>query len=173
MNNPTEKKPDFRAPTTGKRAPRAVADAAAGIIIAVAEVGGSPERAFRALFTDEVMTWWKMPGIYHWKDYQADLRVCGPWSVNVQLADGNVVSAHGEFCEIIEPSKLVMTREFVGHPFLGSRETTITYRFEPSPHGTLITVRDEGFIGRSQAAYGNAEIWEKVLSWLDAYLSSK
>jgi hypothetical protein len=31
-------------------------------------------------------------------------------------------------------------------------------------------VRDEGFIGRRDAAYGNAEIWEKVLGWLDAYL---
>jgi len=64
-----------------------------------------------------------------------------------------------------------MTRKFDGHPFQGTRETTITYRFEPSPHGTLVTVRDEGFIGRSEAAYGNAEIWENVLGWLDDYLT--
>ena len=173
MNNASDNKPDFRAPTVAKKLPRAVADGAAGLIIAVAEVGGPPERAFRALFTDEVMQWWKMPGVYHWKDWKAELRVCGPWSVNVQLADGNVVGAHGEFCEIDAPRRLVMTRVFSAHPFQGPRETTITYRFEPSPHGTLITVRDEGFIGRSQAAYGNAEIWEKVLGWLDEYLSSK
>ena len=53
------------------------------------------------------------------------------------------------------------------------RETTITYRLEPSPHGTLVTLRDEGFVGRAQAAYGNAEIWEKVLGRLDGYLSSR
>ena len=29
---------------------------------------------------------------------------------------------------------------------------------------------DEGFIGRSEAAFGNAEHWERVLGWLDAYL---
>jgi len=44
---------------------------------------------------------------------------------------------------------------------------------EPSPYGTLVTVGDEGFIGRSEAAYGNAAIWEKVLGWLDAYLSKQ
>jgi hypothetical protein len=85
MNNPSEKKSDFRAPTTGKRAPRAVADAIGGIIVAVAEVGGSPESAFRALFTDEVMEWWKMPGVYHWTDWQAELRVCGPWMIDAGL----------------------------------------------------------------------------------------
>jgi hypothetical protein len=31
-------------------------------------------------------------------------------------------------------------------------------------------VRDEGFIGRSQSAYGHAEHWELVLGWLDAYI---
>lgn len=48
--------------------------------------------------------------------------------------------------------------------------TTITYYLESSTCGTLMTVREEGFIGRSKAAYGNAEIWEKVMTWLDAYL---
>jgi uncharacterized protein YndB with AHSA1/START domain len=165
-------KDDFRAPTASKRAPRAVADGVGGIIIAVADVAGTPERAFRALTTDQVEQWWGEPGLYRQKDWKAELRVCGPWSVSVELNDGNVVHAHGEFCEIDAPNKLVMTRNFDAHPFLGTRETTITYRFEPSPHGTLVTVRDEGFIGRSQAAHGNAEIWERVLGWLDAYLGT-
>ena len=53
---------------------------------------------------------------------------------------------------------------------MGTRETTITYRFDLIPAGTRVTVRDEGFVGRSEAAYGNAEHWERVPSWLDAYL---
>jgi len=65
-----------------------------------------------------------------------------------------------------------MTRNFDNHPFLGPRETTVTYRLEPIATGTRLTVRDEGFIGRSEAAYGNAEIWEKVLGWLDAYVGA-
>jgi len=33
-----------------------------------------------------------------------------------------------------------------------------------------VTLREEAFIGRTEAAYGNAENWEKVLGWLDSYL---
>lgn len=165
-------KPDFRAPTAAKRAPKAVADGAAGMILAVAELAGTPEQIFHALTTDEIVRWWKFPGVYHQKDWRADLRVCGAWSVTVQLADGNTVRGWGEFCELRFPDKIVMTRRFDAHPFLGERETTITYRMEPTAQGTLVTVRDEGFIGRAQAAHGNAEIWEKVLGWLDAYLAA-
>jgi uncharacterized protein YndB with AHSA1/START domain len=161
---------DFRAATEGKKAPKAVADGEAGMILALAEVSGTAEQAFRALTTDEILKWWRFPGTYHQKDWKADLHVRGAWSITVELEAGGEVHANGEFCEIDFPRKLVMTRKFDNHPLQGSRETTITYRFEPSRHGTLVTLRDEGFIGRSEAAYGNAEIWEKVLGWLDAYL---
>jgi uncharacterized protein YndB with AHSA1/START domain len=165
-----EAKQDFRAPTVSKRAPKAVADGIGGMILAFAEVGGTPEQAFRALTTNEVEKWWKFPGVYHQKDWKSDVRACGAWSVTVELVEGKLVHGFGEFCEISFPDKIVMTRRFDTHPFLGDRETTITYRLEPSQNGTLVTVRDEGYIGRSQAAYGNAEIWEKVLGWLDNYL---
>jgi uncharacterized protein YndB with AHSA1/START domain len=168
---PSGAKPDFRAPTRSKRTPRAVADGPGGMIIAVAEVAGPPERVFDALTTSEIEQWWRWPGQYHQKDWKSDVRVGGRWSVAVELADGALVRAWGEFCELSFPNKIVMTRRFDAHPFLGDRETTITYRFEPSAHGTLITVLDAGFIGRSEAAYGNAEIWERVLGFLDAYLA--
>jgi len=83
-----------------------------GLIVAVAEVRGSPDRAFQAFVTD-------------------------------------------------------------GHPFLGERETSITYRFEPTAYGTLVTVRDEGFVGRAAAAQGNGEMWEKVLGLLETYLETE
>jgi hypothetical protein len=38
-------------------------------------------------------------------------------------------------------------------------------RFQPSLHGTLVTVREEGFIGGLEAAYGNAENRERVLGF--------
>lgn len=115
--DPSGTKTDFRAPTSSKKSPCAVADGGGGIIIAVAEVAGSPERVFRALTTNEVEQWWALPGVYRQKDWKADLRVRGPWSVSVQLNDGSVVHANGEFCEIAEPNKLVMTRNFDNHPF--------------------------------------------------------
>jgi uncharacterized protein YndB with AHSA1/START domain len=162
MTSDSSQKADFRAPSAGRRLPRAVAD-----------VAGSPEQVFRALTTNEVEQWWRNPGVHRQRDWHADLRVCGPWSVTVQMTDGATVHAKGEFCELDPPRKIVMTRTFDDHPFLGSRETTITYRLEPSPYGTLVTVRDEGFIGRSEAAYGNAEIWERVVAWLDESLRQK
>jgi hypothetical protein len=68
---------------------------------------------------------------------------------------------------------IMMTKRFGANPLLEERELTLTYRLEPSPNGTLVTVRECGFIGRREAAYGTAENWEKVLGWLDDYLSKK
>ena len=164
---------DFRVATALKRTPKAAVDGVAGLIVAFADVSGTPDQTFQALMTNEVEKWWTFPGVYHLKDWRADLQVQGRWCVTVELNDGRQVNEWGEFCEIDVPNKIVMTRRFGANPLLGERETTLTYRFAPSPHGTLVTVREEGFMGRSGAAYGNAENWEKVLAWLDSYLSGK
>lgn len=166
-----ESKTDFRLPNASKwSTPRAVADGGGGMIIATVEVPAPPERVFRALTTSEVERWWGHPGFYRQEEWKADLRLCGEWSVTVRFADGSTNGGAGEFAEIDPPHKLVMTRKFEKHPLLGTRETTITYRLEPVANGTRVTVRDEGFIGRSEAAYGNAEHWERVLGWLQSYL---
>lgn len=164
---------DFRSAAISKRAPKAAVDGGAGLILACADVNGTPDQVFQALTTDEVETWWTIPGVYHLKDWHADLRVQGRWSVTVELNDCKQVREWGEFCYLDVPHEIVMTRRIGSHPLLGERETTLTYRFEPSLHGTLVTVREEGFIGRSEAAHGNAENWEKVLSWLDDHLSKQ
>jgi len=134
-------------------------------------VDASPDRVFKALTTNEVEQWWGHPDYYRQENWKADLRVCGPWSVTVRFPDGSTNRANGEFAEIDPPHKLVMTRRFENHPLQGTRETTITYRLEPLGSGTRVTLRDEGFVGRSEAAYGNAEHWERVLAWLEAHLS--
>ncbi|HTV58006.1 MAG TPA: SRPBCC domain-containing protein [Verrucomicrobiae bacterium] len=169
-----ETKTDFRLPTASKwAAPRAVADGGGGTILATAEVAAAPERVFRALTTNEVERWWGHPEFYQMTDWKADVRVCGAWSVVVRFANGETNGGSGEFAEIEAPRKIVMTRKFERHPLLGTRETTITFRMEPVPGGTRVTVRDEGFVGRSEAAYGNAEHWERVLGWLRDYLAGE
>lgn len=161
---------DFRLPTGSKwQTPRAVADGGGGTIIATAEVAATPERVFRAFTTDEVERWWQAKGFYHWENWKAELRVGGAWSVTVVLEDGSTNGGHGEFAEIDAPHKLVMTRRFDQHPLQGEREDTITYRFELIANGTRVTVRDEGYVGRGEAAYGNAEHWQRVLGWLAVY----
>ena len=164
---------DFRTSSELKKIPKAVADGIGGMILAIAEATGTPEQVFRALTTNEVEKWWKLPGVYHLKDWTAELRVQGRWSVTIELDNGKQIHEWGEFCELVTHHKIVMTRRFGGNPLLGERETTLTYRLEPSPHGTLVTVREEGFIGRPEAAYGNAENWEKVLGWLTDYVGSE
>lgn len=162
---------DFRLPNTMKwRSPRAVADGAAGTIIATAQIPGTPDSVFAALTTNEVEKWWGAPNLYSLKDFKADLHVCGQWSVGVCFPDRSFGHHWGEFCEIDAPRKLVMTWRGDTHPLLGARETTVTYRLEPVPEGTRLTVRGDGFAGRAQAAYGNAENWELVLGWLADYM---
>ncbi len=173
MTTVSTPEPDFRVATSAKMRPKATVDAAAGILLANAEVPGRPDDAFRALTTSDVEKWWSIVGVYHLKDWKADLRARGQWSVTVQLTDGEQFNEWGEVCEVDAPRKIVMTRRFAANPLLGERQTTLTYRFEPSGHGTLVTVREEGFLGRPEAAHGNAENWERVLGWLDEYLTKK
>ncbi|MGB2624346.1 MAG: SRPBCC domain-containing protein [Candidatus Acidiferrum sp.] len=86
---------------------------------------------------------------------------------------GEAVRRSGKFAELDAPRKIVMTRKFEKHPLLVTRETTITYRLEPTATGTLVTVGEEAFLDRSEAAYGNAEHWERVLGWLKLYMSAE
>jgi uncharacterized protein YndB with AHSA1/START domain len=171
MNPETTTQPDFRFASESKKPPKAAVDGAAGIIIVNAEVAGTPDQAFRALMTNEVERWWTIPDVYRLRDWKADLRTQGRWSVTVELHDGKQFNEWGEICDLDAPSKVVLTRRFGANSLLGERETTLTYRFDPTPRGTLVTVREEGFVGRPAAAFGNAANWEKVLSWLDDYLS--
>ena len=162
---------DFHMAAAAMKRPKAVADGAAGTLLASAEVAAPPERAFAALMTGEVERWWKLPGVFRLKDWRADLRPQGGWSVCVALDDGRRFDEWGEICAVEAPNRVVLTRHFAANPLIGERETTLAYRFEPSPHGTLITLREDGFLGRPNAAHGSAENWEKVLGWLDAYLT--
>jgi uncharacterized protein YndB with AHSA1/START domain len=161
---------DYRLPSPAKRPPRAVADGGGGTIIAVADVDAPAARVFDALTTNEVERWWGHPEFYRQESWRAERRVCGHWSVVVRFNNGETNGGSGEFCELEAPHKIVMTRRFEKHPLQGQRETTITYRLEPIATGTRVTLREEGYIGRSEAAYGNAEHWERVLSWLEAYV---
>lgn len=66
-----------------KKAPKAVADGIHGKILAVADVTGTPDEVFHAVTSHEVEKWWKMPGAYRRKEWQADVAVGGQWSFTV------------------------------------------------------------------------------------------
>ena len=52
-------------------------DGVAGLVLAFAEVSGTPDQVFRALITNEVEEWWLIAGVYHLEDWKADLHVQG------------------------------------------------------------------------------------------------
>jgi uncharacterized protein YndB with AHSA1/START domain len=151
-------------------AARAVSDGEA--ILATAEVAGPPERVFRALVTNEVERWWRSADTYRMTQWASDLRVGGRWRVVVSGADGISRPASGEFLEIDAPRKIVQTRKYEwDYPLLGWRDTTVTYLLDPIATGTRVTVRHDGFAGMGSAAEEHTQGWERVLGWLDAYLS--
>ena len=79
---------DFRMAATAMKRPKAIAAAAAGALLASVEVAAPPERVFAALMTNEVERWWKLPGVRRLKDWRAELRPQGGWSVCVAFDDG-------------------------------------------------------------------------------------
>jgi uncharacterized protein YndB with AHSA1/START domain len=62
-----------------KGSARAVADVAAGIILASVEIEAPVERVFAALGTGEVAEWWGSPETYRVTRWTADLRPGGAW----------------------------------------------------------------------------------------------
>lgn len=151
--------------------PKAVADIEKGIILAVADISMSPERVFSALTVPaEIEYWWGADDVYHMTDWKQDFRVGGGYTVNVRRPEGNILPASGKFL-VIDPShQLVHTRKYEwDFPVLGRRETTIAYRLDRIASGTRVTVRHEGFLDCSDAAYEHAAGWERVLGWLEDY----
>jgi len=162
---------DFRVAGATRAPPKAVVDGAAGMLLASAEVAATPERAFAALMSREIECWWKLPGVERLRDWRAELRPQGDWGVTVELCDGQRFDEWGEICAVEAPHRVVLTRHFAGDPLIGERETTLACRFEPSPRGTLITLREDGYLGRREAAQRAAQNWETLLGRLDGYLS--
>jgi uncharacterized protein YndB with AHSA1/START domain len=156
---------------TGKSSARALADLAAGVVLATVEIAVPVERVFRAL-TDprELMAWWGSPETYRAHKWEADFRVDGAWRVDGKGATGKPYSVYGRFLEIEVPRRVVQTWQHdwdADHP-----ETRLTYTLDGVPGGTRVTVRHEGFIARSEACSSHAKGWERVLAWLEGYLQN-
>jgi uncharacterized protein YndB with AHSA1/START domain len=149
---------------------QAVTDTEMGFALASVEVASPPEFVFRALSEkDEIESWWGSDDTYHMRDYQADFRVGGHYSIIGAGVDGSRFPGQGEFIAIDAPNKISYTRAYDwDFPVLGRRPTTITYLLAPIPVGTRVTVRHEGFDGAPDAALIHADGWRHVLNWLQA-----
>lgn len=149
---------------------RAIADLEEGLILATVTIGVPPDRVFRALTSDEVVKWWGSDQVYRVTNWTSDLRVGGSWRSEGEGADGSSFSVEGEYLEIDPPHKLVLTWSY---DWAERHVTKLTYRLEPVLEGTKLTVRHEGFKGRSEQCGSHAAGWEMVLDWLNTYLVPK
>jgi uncharacterized protein YndB with AHSA1/START domain len=149
---------------------RSVADVTAGVIHASVEIAAPPERVFRAL-TDgnEVVKWWGSPDTYRIDEFKADLRVGGRWYSRGHAVDGKPFRTEGEFLEVDPPRVLSQTWNPDWAPGL---KTKLTYRLDPIPGGTRLTLRHEGFGDHREAFEGHTRGWERVLGFLNDYVSA-
>jgi uncharacterized protein YndB with AHSA1/START domain len=145
---------------------RAIADLAAGTILARVEIAAPPERVFRALTSaDEIPRWWGQEGVYRTTKWTTDLRVGGRWRADGVGADGKAFFVEGEFLEIDAPHKLVHT----WRPEWDEGVTTVTYEIEAIAGGARVTVKHTGFGERRDSCAGHAFGWEQVLGWLRGF----
>jgi uncharacterized protein YndB with AHSA1/START domain len=151
-----------------KRAARAVADLSTGMILASVEIEAPPERVFTAISTDEIAQWWGSPDTYRVIRWTGDLRRGGAWRSDGISADGKPFSVGGEFLEIEPPRLLVHTWNPDWDP---GPATTIRYQVDPIPGGSRVTVRHQGFSGRTASCESHALGWERVLGWLGSHLA--
>jgi uncharacterized protein YndB with AHSA1/START domain len=141
-------------------------------VLAKVDVPMSPRRVFAALTTDEVERWWGSPDVYLIRNWRADVRVGGRWSLDVCLPNGTILPATGEYLVVRIPEKIVQTRLYkFDHPTLGRKVTTVTYQIERIPYGAHLTVQHDGFDGIRAAADEHAAGWERFLGWLSDYAS--
>jgi len=150
------------------KAARAVADLVEGVVMARVEIAAPPDRVFRALTTDEITKWWGADGVYRTTSFAIDPYPGGKWRTDGVGADGKSFHVEGEVVEIDPPRRLVQTWK---PSWDGGALTTLAYSLEPIDGGTRVTVRHTGFIGRPQSCDGHGQGWERVLGWLERYLS--
>lgn len=140
-------------------------------VLATIDVDVPPQRAFDAMTTAEVETWWGAPGLYRFTNWRSDLRVGGEWRVDVRLPNGTAVPAGGQYLIVQSPHLLTLTRRYDwDHPTLGRQVTRVTYLFEPTERGTRVTVRQDEF-GSPAAAREHAEGWARTLDFLHDHLT--
>lgn len=153
--------------SSGLSSARAVADLTGGTILASVEIAAPPERVFRAISSEEIAEWWGSAETYRVTRWTGDIRPGGWWRSEGVSADGQPFTVSGDVLEFDPPRLFVHTWRYEGRP---GDVTTVRYHIEPIPGGSRLTVRHEGFTDRG-ACESHAHGWERVLSWLTAFLT--
>lgn len=153
--------------TAGEHAARAIADVAAGTILAEVEIKAPVERVYAALTTgDEIVKWWGSDDLYRTTAFTSELRPQGPWKASGVGADGTPFSVSGEYLVVEPPHRVTFTWK---PEWDGGHVSIVTYRLEPVEGGTRLVLRHDGLEGRADSCRGHTRGWQRVLSWLVAH----
>lgn len=144
---------------------RAVADLAAGEILASVEIAAAPARVFEALISEEVTQWWVRPGVFDTQTWHAEPRVGGRWQAS-GVGRGQPYTLEGEFLEVEAPRRLAHSWQPAGRHEAATR---VTYLVEEAGGGARLTLRHVGFKDR-QVCAGTCTGWETSLEQLAAIL---
>lgn len=150
------------------RSARAVADLSDGMILAAVEIAAPPERVFAAISSEEIASWWGSPETYRVTRWTGDMRPGGWWRSEGVSADGTPFVVYGDVLDVSPPASLTQTWRYEGAP---SEVTTVRFRIEPIPGGSRLTVRHTGFTNFASCE-SHSSGWERVMTWLAAYVAS-
>jgi uncharacterized protein YndB with AHSA1/START domain len=131
-------------------------------------IAAPPARVFQAI-TDprQMLQWWGQKEMYRTTQFEADVRVNGKWMSSGVSGNGDTFQVSGEYLEVDPPSILVYTWLAT---WTGALKTTVRWELESQSHGTLVKVRHSGFAGNPEAAKSHGQGWERVLSWVQAFV---
>jgi len=146
---------------------KAVANVTQGTLLATVEIAAPPERVFRALTSEEIVSWWGSADTYRTTRWTGDVRVGGAWRADYQPREGKPFSVQSELLALDPPRSLVQTWRYVNADWDPiDSVTTISWCFEPTETGTRVVVRHEGFGDAHASCENHAAGWERVLGWL-------
>ena len=132
-------------------------------------IAAPPDRVFQAI-TDptQLLRWWGQQGMYHGTKWCTDVRPGGQWRCEgVSDSDGTAYNVSGEYLDVDPPRLLVHT--WIAS-WSGSLKTVVRWELEPAAGGTLIRLQHSGFTGAPESAKGHYEGWQRVLSWMQAFV---
>jgi uncharacterized protein YndB with AHSA1/START domain len=100
-----------------------------------------PERVFDAWLTP---AWgeWLPPGGATCEVVKLEPQVGGAYLVRMTMPDSRIVEIGGTYLEILRPQRLVL--DWAGN--YNNQRTVITVTFRPDRNGTLMTLRQDGFV---------------------------
>ncbi len=100
-----------------------------------------------------------------------DLRVGGEWSMTHRLANGQKITIHGTFREVVVPEKLVYTWSYSA-PELGEvRDSVVTVEFRQRGEWTDLSLHHESLPDQA-ACDRHEEGWKGCFESLDSHVQT-